>query len=56
MKDDDDVYEAIEAARDAAAEHADNTEFTQEQSVDIWSGVAQYAQERAATIRREMRG
>lgn len=49
-----DVDEAIENAQDAVSEHGDNMDFTQEQSVEIYTSVANYCMQRAAAITREM--
>lgn len=50
----DDVFEAIEEARDAVSNYGDNTDFTQAQSVEIFTSVAEYCMNRAAEITREM--
>lgn len=53
-KTDEDVDAAIQFAIDAATEVGDDTDFTQEQSVEIWDGIAAHCVMRSQSITQEM--
>lgn len=55
MATEDDVQEAIDGLEETIAEEADDTyKWTQEQSAEIFEGVAAGCEMRARTIRQEM--
>ena len=54
MKTEEELDEAIETACNAVSEFGDNTDFSQTQSIEIFTCVGNYCAERARTIQGDM--